>query len=212
MKKILSLILILFMASSCTNINATDISDLIKEVQNSNLILSNQTRKGYKYYLPLNATVKEVDNFNEKIDSQNNTYYIYVDMVSYYNNLSQKYIKNEEAHISKDITHNNINGYLEVNIINDKYLIEIMYNYAKIELMVDYDYLNKAITNSIIILSSIKYNDDIIENMMSEDLFNFQEEKLNIFDVKGSESNFLEYIEEYDTYEEPEVPDLDLIN
>ena len=43
-----------------------------------------------------------------------------------------------------------------------------MYNYAKIELMVEEKDINQVVTNSIIMLSSINYNDDIIKNMMGE--------------------------------------------
>lgn len=212
MKKVIILIVLLFLSSSCVNIHNADYKDIIKEAQSSNLNLSNQRRRGYKYYLPNHVSVNEIYDFNEVIVSKNYKIYMYVDMVSYYNKVLNEYQINENAYFSSDITYNGISGYLEINSIKDKYLIEIMYNYAKIELMVDYDYLKEAITNSIVILSTIKYNDEIIENMMDDDLFNFQEEKLNIFDVTGSESNFLEYAEEFDNYEEPEVPDLDLIN
>ena len=135
-------------------------------------------------------SVNEIYDFNEVIVSKNYKIYMYVDMVSYYNKVLNEYQINENAYFSSDITYNGISGYLEINSIKDKYLIEIMYNYAKIELMVDYDYLKEAITNSIVILSTIKYNDEIIENMMDDDLFNFQEEKLNIFDVTDLKVTF----------------------
>lgn len=212
MKKIILLIILLITATGCIKIKDNDVFKLIHEVQSSKLKLDNQYRKGYKYYLPVGMMVKKTDDFNEIIINKDIKYYMYVDIVSYYNKVKKEYKINEAAFISKDITYNDINGYLEVNQINDKYLIEIMYNYAKIELIVDNKNLEEVITNSIIVLSTIKYNDDIIKNMMGEDILNFNEEQLNIFETTGSESNFLEYIQEYDSYEGPEIPDLDLIN
>ena len=156
--------------------------------------------------------VNKTEDFNEIIVNKNIKYYLYVDIVSYYNKIEKDYKINDKAFISEDISNNDKKGYLEVNQKNDKYLIEIMYNYAKIELIVNKDNLEEAITNSIIILSTIKYNNDIIENIMGENVLNFNEEQLDIFEAKGSESNFLEYIQEYDAYEGTEIPDLDLIN
>lgn len=212
MKKILLIIVLLITASGCVKINDNDISILVNEVQNNKLELSNIHRQGYKYYLPVGLMVNKTEDFNEIIVNKNIKYYLYVDIVSYYNKIEKDYKINDKAFISEDISNNDKKGYLEVNQKNDKYLIEIMYNYAKIELIVNKDNLEEAITNSIIILSTIKYNNDIIENIMGENVLNFNEEQLDIFEAKGSESNFLEYIQEYDAYEGTEIPDLDLIN
>ncbi|MDD2409720.1 MAG: hypothetical protein PHD03_03270 [Bacilli bacterium] len=212
MKKLILFIILLITTSGCIKINDNDISILVEEVQNSKFELSNVHRKGYKYYLPVGLMVNKTEDFNEIIINKNIKYYMYVDIVSYYNKIKKDYKINDEAFISKNILNNDINGYLEVNQKNNKYLIEIMYNYAKIELIVNKDNLKEVITNSIIILSTIKYNDDIIKNMMGENVLNFNEEQLNIFEAKGSESNFLEYIQEYDSYKGTEIPDLDLIN
>ena len=79
-------------------------------------------------------------------------------------------------------------------------------------MIVKQDELSDAITYSLLILSSIKYNDDIIKSMLEEDVLNYSEESFNIFDTSTSESNFLKVIEEFDNYKEEEVPDYDLIN
>lgn len=211
MKKILMILTLVFLLTGCTNINKAPVDTIIDEVKMSKLKLSNTNHKGYKYYMPGTLSLKEVDGFNEIITYQNYKYYLYVDIISYFNKISKEYKVNPEAYISKEIKYEDKEGYLEVNKINDKYLIEIMYNYAKMELIVDIGYLNEAITNSMIILSTIKYNDDIIQNMMGEDILNFNEEQLDIFEVSGRESKFLEHIQNYDTYED-DVHDPDLIN
>ena len=212
MKKILIALSILFLLTGCNNIKNTEIEELVSIVRESKLKLSNQYRKGYKFYLPSDLQLKEIDGFNEIVTNGEYKYYMYVDLVSYYNNIKKEYKVNENCYISKIITYNEVDGYLEVNEKNDKYLIEIMYNYAKIELIVDKDYLKEAVTNSMIVLSTIKYNNDIIKNMMGEDILQFNEEHLNIFETNGGESNFLEYVQEYDAYEGEVIPDTDLIN
>ena len=86
-----------------------------------------------------------------------------------------------------------------------------MYNYAKIEVIVDSNDIANAIANSLIILSSVEYNDDIIENLLEEDVLNYSEESFNIFETNSNDSNFLKVVEEYDNYKDDEVPDYDLI-
>ena len=78
--------------------------------------------------------------------------------------------------------------------------------------MVDKDMINETIANSLIILSSIKYNDDIINNLMGKNILNYREETFTIFDKEKNDSDFLEVIQEYDKYNEPKIPDYDLIN
>ena len=211
MKKILLILALCLLLTGCTNISKSDEDKLINEIVESKLDLTNTYRTGYKYYLPPNLVSREVNELNEKITSKGYKYYLYVDLVSYYNNIKKEYTLNENSYLSKVINYQDKDGYLEVNLQNDKYLIEIMYNYAKIELIVDINYLKEGIVNSLVILSTIKYNDDIIQNMMGEDILDFNEEALNIFEVRGRDSNYVEYVQEYDKYDD-DIPDPDLIN
>jgi len=76
--------------------------------------------------------------------------------------------------------------------------------------------LNETVANSLIILSSIKYNNGILKSKSDVNVFNYNEKNVNIFAKKkgGTEntSNFLKYVEEYDnTEEDSKAPDLDLI-
>lgn len=211
MKKIILILALCLLLTGCTNISKSDEDKLINEIIESKLDLTNTYRTGYKYYLPPNLVAREVKGLNEKITSKSYKYYLYVDLVSYYNKIKEEYTLNEKSYLSKIINYQDKDGYLEVNLQNDKYLIEIMYNYAKIELIVDIDYLKEGIVNSLVILSTIKYNDDIVENMLGDDILDFNEETLNIFEVRGRDSNYVEYVQEYDKYED-DIPDPDLIN
>lgn len=213
MKKIILMIVCLICLCGCTNVNKASNEELIKTILDSKLKLSNQYRTGYKYYIPSNMMSKKTKEMNEILIDGKYKYYLYVDLVSYYKKTDFKYTFKSDAYLSKDLSKDKNIGYLEVNPKNDKYLIEIMYNYAKIELIVEKNDINEAVANSLIILTTIKYNDDIIENLMGEDILNFSENTFNIFDTNNEESDFLEILEEYGNYEgEDALPDYDLIN
>ena len=78
----------------------------------------------------------------------------------------------------------------------------MMYNYSKIEGYVDKKDLRNALNDMAYILSSIKYNDNVIENLLGDEKYNLSEnQKYNIFNVKkNNTSTFLKYEKDYDTY------------
>ena len=214
MKKIVLLLSLILVTSACTNLNNLDYKDNINEVikSNSNNKLYNHVGNGYKYYLPKYMSVKNMINFNEKINSNDYTYYLYLDVVSF-NSKKQDKI-NKKCDINYEFKQNSNEGYLCVNNINNEYLVEIVYNYAKIEVKVAKNDLNEAINNGIIILSTIKYDSDLISKMIGESKLDGSEETLNIFkDTKGKD-DFLDVVEEYDNYDDSQnkVPDYDVIN
>lgn len=212
MKKVILLIICLFIFTGCTNLQTANLDNIVSEIQKSKVNIQNEYRTGFKYYLPSNIGVVKSTYVNEVLKYQNTKYYMYIDLVSYYNKKQTNYKINQSAFYSKDISYDNKPGFIEINLKNEKYLIEIMYNYAKIEVIVDKDMINETVANSLIILSSIKYNDDIIENLMGENILNYHEETFTIFDKVENDSDFLEVIQEYDKYNEPKIPDYDLIN
>lgn len=211
MKKLIILIVCFTLLCGCTKINNDNIKDIINSVVSSDNDRANQYRNGYKFYLPNNLSTIKIDDKNNVFKENDIKYYMFVDIVSYYHKVENKYQVNEKAYYSSLINYNNKSGYVEVNVKNDKYLIEIMYNYAKIEVIVNSDDIASAITNSLIILTSVNYNDDIIDNLLEEDVLNYSEETFNIFETNSNDSNFLKVVEEYDNYNEDKVPDYDLI-
>ena len=211
MKKLIILIDCFTLLCGCTKINNDNINNIINSVVSSDNDRANQYRNGYKFYLPNNLSIIKIDDKNNVFKENDIKYYMFVDIVSYYHKVENKYQVNEKAYYSSLINYNNKSGYVEVNVKNDKYLIEIMYNYAKIEVIVNSNDIASAITNSLIILTSVNYNDDIIDNLLEEDVLNYSEETFNIFETNSNDSNFLKVVEEYDNYNEDEVPDYDLI-
>ncbi|MBQ6686912.1 MAG: hypothetical protein IJN03_00120 [Bacilli bacterium] len=212
MKKLLILGCILVLLTGCTNLKDNSVEDIISESLASRVDSTNVNRKGYRYYLPRGLKVIDSTDYNEVFKDTKYKYYLYVDIISKYNKISEEYKINNNSFISRNIKNGEKRGYLEVNEYeNSKYLIEIMYNYAKIEVMVDENDINKVIAYAVGILSSITYNDSVIENLMGDDVLNFMEEEFNIFETVSSDSNYLQYEEEY-KYVEEDIPDTDLVN
>ena len=211
MKKIILIIIILVLTAGCTNINKLSYDDIVNNITTIST-KDNIYRTGYSYYLPRGMRVADSTLYNEVIEDANSKYYLYVDVVSFYKKITKEYEINNNAIYSSKINYNDKFGYVEVNLLkNDKYLVEIMYNYAKIEVIVDKSKCKEAMLSIINILKSVEYNDSIIANLMGDDILNFNEEEFNIFNTKGSESNYLTVDNDYKE-EEEKIFDPDLIN
>lgn len=211
MKKIILIIIILVFTAGCTNINKLSYDDIVNNITTMST-KDNIYRTGYSYYLPRGMKVADSTLYNEVIEDANSKYYLYVDVVSFYKKITKEYEINNNAIYSSKISYNDKFGYVEVNLLkNNKYLVEIMYNYAKIEVIVDKSKCKEAMLSIINILKSVEYNDSIIANLMGDDILNFNEEEFNIFNTKGSESNYLTVDNDYKE-EEEKIFDPDLIN
>ena len=210
MKKKILLILVLFFLCGCTKIKESDYNDILVSAVTSKYNIINKNRTGYKYYLPNEMASLETNDYNEILASSKYKYYLYVDVVSYYNRIINEYNVNSDAYYSAPINYEDKYGYLEINKQkNGKYLVEIMYNYAKIEIIVDEKDLKEVVTNSIIILSSINYNSNILESVIGDNALEFNEENYNIFETKKENKDFLDVeTENEEVQEELEDPDL----
>ena len=135
---------------------------------------------------------------------------MYADLVSYYFLVDYGYEIDENAFISEELRYGDKYGYLEVNEDKGKYFIEMMFNYVKIESYVPKKHLYDALNNMSLILSSIKFNNDTVENLLGEKKNSLSEnESYNIFETKKTNNdNFLKYDEEYGTYDGDEAKDL----
>lgn len=212
MKKIVLILLMVLLLTGCTSVQKMSFEEIIDKSLNSNVSLANEYRNGYKYYLPKGLRITMKNDYNEEIKSGDYVYYLYVDLISYYNKVIEKFEEREDIYYSKPIDFKDKYGYLEIKFIKDKkYLIEIMYNYAKIEVIVREKDINVTVANAISILSSINYNDTRLEKIVGEELSSFNELEYNIFKTTH-ESNYLELVSK-DVYEEQKeiVPDTDLI-
>lgn len=215
MKKVLLLLILAFLLSGCKNINQSSYEEIIASgLYDQKVTFKNKTSQGYSYYLPKGLIAIEDVNNNLTLKSEKYNLYLYVDLISYYNKKEDTYKENNTSYYSKRITKDDKFGYLEINLReNDKYLIEIMYNYAKIEVIVNNKDIKEVLSYAISLLSSISYNDKIIENMIGADILNYNENEYNIFETVGNDNSLIQRGNESTTTpNQNDVPDTDLIN
>ena len=214
MKKYIIALIMLFLITGCYNIKDKDLDKLSEHILSEKTKYRNTALRGYKLYLPIGMTLTGDSHNNNVIFSGGDKYYLYVDLISYYNKSSNMYKINKEsgAYFKKTIEFDDKIGYIIITEENDgKYFIEILYNYAKIEVRTSD--VREALAKSLIVLKSIKYNDKVIESLIGNNIISYDEEE---FELKGPKTNhnaFLEYDEQYGTYvdTENELPDEDII-
>lgn len=200
MLKKLLLIMTLFILVGCNNKNINNmafneiIDEEIKEVEK----YTNINNKGYKYYLPNEFSLSKDLNYIQELISKNNKYYLNIDAISYYykNKIEAKHDSSDYEYYEFD--YKDKAGYLKIEKNNDKFFIELCYNYAIIEVEVEESELRYAVSRSIMILNSIKYNDLVIEKYIVENDLESSETVYKIPEPenKNSNKNILEYIDE----------------
>ena len=196
----------------CKSVQKKDIMEIIDYANSKKVNVYNTYRKGYKYNLPKGLGVLDSTDYNEELISGNYKYYLYIDAVSYYNKVIETYEVKRSAYYSKPIAFEDKYGYIEINELqNGKYLVEIMYNYAKIEVIVKKADLKVCVANSISILTSIKFNDNVLKKMLEEETSQFGDMEFNIFETVSDNSEYLQAMED-NVYKEDKVHDSDLID
>ena len=199
MKKLVLLILLLLVSGcSVVRIDTANIDNIISVVLSKDNTLYNQIGKGYKYYVPRGVSYMDTNEYNDVLYSNGQYYYLYIDIISYYHSVTREYEENENAYYSKVININDKSGYLEINKQeNGRYFVEFMYNYSKIEALCDYEDINDIVLNSSYILSTVKFNANVIKAMLDDDFLS-SEEKYDIFTSKQDTNDFLKLEEEVD--------------
>ncbi len=198
MKKIILLGLITLILTGCTivRIDTTSIDNIVSVVLSKENTLYNRVGRGYKYYVPRGVTYIDSSGTNDKLYSNGVYYYLYLDEISYYYQKSVNYKVDNSKYYSRKIKNGDNIGYLEITKQDDLYLIEFVYNYARIEALVPEQDINDTVLNSSYILSTIKYNSNIIKLSLEDDFLKNKEEKYNVFSSKNNNNDsFLRYEE-----------------
>ena len=202
----LSIITLSLTGCSAINLNEKKIDEVIDSVLIKNTKLKNSNFEGYSYYIPRELNFINKNDYNAVLkDSHNNYYYLYVDVVSYYHKVEKNYKVDNSAYYSKKLKNKKKYGYFEINEEENGYFIEAMYNYMKVETFVKKNDLNDAIVDVSMILSSIKYNNKVLDTIVGENVLSYKEEKFNIFKTKKDTTDFLDYINEYENIDEEEL-------
>lgn len=196
MKKIILICFMVLLITGCSivRIDTQNIDNILKVILTKENNLFNQVGQGYKYYLPGGVSYIDSDDLNDILYSNGVYYYLYVDAVSYYHNSKIEYKQNKNAYFSKILSRKEgfkYDGYVEITEKNGLYFLEFNYNYAKIEAIVNESELNNVVLNASYILSTIKYNYNIVELMLEDDYFTNKTGKYNDYNTKGTSEKFV---------------------
>ena len=113
MKKIVILLLVALTLTGCTvvRINTDSIDNTINVILSKDNKLYNRVGKGYKYYVPRGVNYIDTVEFNDKLYSDGNYYYLYIDAISYYHQKDMEYEKKEDIYYSREFVINDKKGY-----------------------------------------------------------------------------------------------------
>ena len=195
MKKVILILLLIIVTTGCSvvRIDTSNIDNIVNVILTKNNKLYNQVGQGYKYYLPGGVTYIDSDELNDILYCNGNYYYLYMDAINYYHQTTVEYEEDDSLYYSKAFNINegfNHSGYLEIEEKDGMYYVEFVYNYAKIEAIVEKKDLNDTILNSSYILSTVKYNYNIVELMLNEDYFINKTGKYENYDTKEDSGKF----------------------
>lgn len=192
MKKLVILILC-FLLTGCSvvRMDTSNIDNILNVVLSKENNLYNRIGKGYKYYVPRGVTYIDTSDLNDKLYSNGTYYYLYIDIVSYYYKINTKYIEKPNLYYSK-IIDGEKNGYLEIKEQEDNtYYITFYYNYAKIEAITNKEHVGEVILNASYILSTVKFNDNIVKLNLKDNYLTNKEEQYTEFKESEKEEYFL---------------------
>ena len=195
---ILCLMIVLLTGCTIVRIDTNNIDSMVDVVLSKDNTLYNRVGMGYKYYVPKGVTYIDSSGPNDKLYSNGVYYYLYLDEIAYYYKSSLTFKEDPSKYYSRKINNGGKTGYLEITKKDQLYLIEFVYNYAKIEAMVPEDDINSTVLNSSYILSTIKYNNKIVKLEIEDDSLKSKEKKYEEFTSKKQTNSFLRYEEEKD--------------
>ena len=196
MKKLIILVLCFFMTGcSIVRMDTTNVDNIVKVVLSKENNLYNRVGKGYKYYIPRGVSYLDTTDLNDKLYSDGIYYYLYIDIVSYYYKIDTNYEENPKLYYSKKIDGEKT-GYLQIEETDDYYYVTFYYNYSKIEAITPKSKLEEVILNASYILSTVKFNDNIVALNLKDDYFTNKEEQYTEFKESEKEEYFLSSTEE----------------
>ena len=100
---------------------------------------------------------------------------------------------------------NKKDGYIRIEEIDNKFYIQFVFNYAKMEAYVKEEELSTVITNMCYVLRTIKFNDAVLESLVGENVLSYKEENFTLFNTTDSKDVYLQAAEDGYVEEEKDV-------
>lgn len=201
-KKIsLMMVLILLVGCSRIDVNTENYDEVIEQVWKGEDSCVNEVSIGYQYYLPRSVQLLENNDYNQIFKVGNDKIYLYVDIVSYYYESDLSFSSRLDDSYYYSLLGDD--GYVQIAKEDGLYYIEIVYNYAKIEVYSEKTNLVSNLINSLVIVKSIEYNETMIESLVKDNSASTSEIGYEL-DGPSNENSFSSYLEEYIVEDEEE--------
>lgn len=203
MKKIIVLLSIVLLSITGCSIRKLDDKNIDKNIHillSEKVDMTNVNFEGYNYYVPIGLKFLTKEDYNAVLkDRFGNKYYLYVDVIAYYHDIENTYEVNDESYYSKKLDYRKKTGFIEVNEVDGKYYIEYVFNYGRIQALIEKDDLVRVINNMSYILRSIEYNDEVLESLVGENILSYAEETFSLFETEATQEDFLDVVKKYDS-------------
>ena len=211
MKKVIVLVCLVLLLTGCVRIDRND--DNYKQLVDNCLndkIITNNVALGYKFYVPRGVRLIKNYDYNQVLLIDDDYVYLYVDIISYYYKNELNYEDSLDSYYYSELSFDNKLGYIMITENdNNRYYVEIVYNYAKVEFYTSQGNLSKYISLATIMLNNIEYNDIVIEDILENHSGSFSNIKYQVdkpFDASSNFSHFLEeFVQEDDAEDNSEV-------
>ena len=190
------------MLTGCTKLD-NNIESIVNVVLNTEQKV-NTVSTNYKIYVP-NGLIKIEDNdYNQIFKFKDRYIYLYVDTISYhYRNHTNYENTKTYNYFYKKLNNYNKTGYLGIDQVDtDLFYVKLIYNYAKIEFYSNQENLSLMVTNSLLMVNSIKYNDNLISASLGDDNIAGKDIKYELDTPEGTESSFNDVLQQYVIEEE----------
>lgn len=204
MRRRLILVIFLLMLTGCTKLD-NNIESIVNVVLDTKQKF-NTVSTNYKLYVPSGFIQIEDNDYNQKFKFKDRYIYLYVDTISYhYKNYTNYEDTKSYNYFYKKLNNYNKAGYLGIEQLEpDLFYVKLIYNFAKIEFYSNQENLSLMVTNSLLMINSIEYNDNLISVSLGDDKIAGKDIKYELDTPEGTESSFNDVLQQYVIEEEQE--------